>query len=66
LLSQQRPLLRDYLGAPRYEEPDYVLELKALEPPPAWLEELLARSGAARSTLSKFIIASEAVHGRPA
>jgi SPX domain protein involved in polyphosphate accumulation len=66
LWSQQRPLSRDYLGTPRLEEVACVLELKALEPPPpAWLDELLARSGAARSTLSKFVIASEAVHGPP-
>ena len=65
LLSQKRPLLRDYLGAPRYEESDYILELKALEQPPEWLDQLLAQCGAARSTLSKFVIASEAVHGKP-
>ena len=64
LWQQARPLLREYLGTARYEEPNCVLEVKATDELPAWLQELVAKSGAARLPYSKFVTASEAVHGK--
>jgi hypothetical protein len=63
LWAEARPLLREYLGPPRYQEPACVLEVKATQEQPAWLHELLARNAAERVAYSKFVTASEAVHG---
>jgi SPX domain protein involved in polyphosphate accumulation len=64
LWQQTRPLLRDYLGPARYEEPVCVLEVKSTEQLPEWLNVLLADSQAERVPYSKFVTASEAVHGK--
>jgi SPX domain protein involved in polyphosphate accumulation len=63
LWQKARPLLRDYLGPPRHEEPGCVLEVKATQQLPAWLQELMASSSVERVPYSKFVTASEAVHG---
>ena len=66
LLEHARPLLREQLGASRYDEPAIVLEVKLTEALPAWLEELLSHTRAERSTFSKFVTATEAVYGATA
>jgi hypothetical protein len=58
-----RPLLRDYFGEPAYEEAAIVLEIKLVGELPSWLAELMSRTRAERFAYSKFITASEAVHG---
>jgi SPX domain protein involved in polyphosphate accumulation len=63
LWQQARPLLREYLGPARYEEPACVLEVKATQQLPQWLHDLMAGSHAERVPYSKFVTASEAVHG---
>jgi SPX domain protein involved in polyphosphate accumulation len=61
--QQPHSLHRDQLGLPAYEENACVVELKSKEPAPDWLAALLSDSGAQLVTFSKFLTASEAVHG---
>ncbi|MET0384523.1 MAG: polyphosphate polymerase domain-containing protein [Polyangiales bacterium] len=63
LLVQPRPLLREYLGGARYEEPSVVLEIKLTGAMPSWLKELMDLTKAERFSFSKFVTASEAVYG---
>jgi hypothetical protein len=63
LLAEPRALLREMLGTPAYEERAIVLEVKVKEELPDWLQDLLQRARAERTTYSKFMAASEAVHG---
>jgi hypothetical protein len=62
LLARPRPLLREYLGSPSYEEGAIVLEVKLTGAPPAWLEALIASARAERFAYSKFVTATEAVY----
>jgi SPX domain protein involved in polyphosphate accumulation len=66
LLDHHRPLLRDHLGPPRYEEPAVVLEIKLTGAMPEWLEALMEATHAERFSFSKFVTASEAVYGADA
>lgn len=63
LFDKAQPLLRENLGTPRYEEPSIVLEVKHTTALPPWLDELMLASQAQRFAYSKFLTASEAVHG---
>lgn len=62
LLLQPKPLLREYLGRARYEEPAFILEVKLTGELPDWLEELMQSAQAQRFAFSKFVTASEAVY----
>jgi SPX domain protein involved in polyphosphate accumulation len=66
LLERARPLLREQLGASRYDESAVVLEVKVTEALPVWLEDLLSDTRAERWTFSKFVTATEAVYGAAA
>jgi hypothetical protein len=64
LWSTGKPLVREVLGAPAYEEPSYIVEVKARGELPSWLSELLAKVGAQPHVFSKFLTASETVYGQ--
>jgi hypothetical protein len=63
LWTSNKPLVREALGTPAYEEPCYILEVKARGELPAWLAEMVLELGAEEHTFSKFVTASEAVYG---
>jgi SPX domain protein involved in polyphosphate accumulation len=63
LFATPQPLLRENLGPAKYEESSIVVEVKHTEQLPSWLEELMLASQAERFAYSKFMTASEAVHG---
>jgi len=63
LWTRTRALLRETLGEPRASFGDCVVEVKMRGQPPAWLAEVLTRSGARQERYSKFLSASRAVHG---
>jgi hypothetical protein len=63
LWTRARALLRETLGEPRASFADCVVEVKMRGQPPAWLPEVLTRSGARQERYSKFLSASRAVHG---
>jgi hypothetical protein len=63
LWTSARALSRERLGAPRAHCAGAIVEVKQRESEPAWLREALTRSGAQPVALSKFTMASEAVHG---
>jgi SPX domain protein involved in polyphosphate accumulation len=63
LLLQPKPLLREYLGRPRYEEPAFILEVKLTGELPGWLEQLMKTAHAQQFAFSKFVTASESVYG---
>jgi hypothetical protein len=63
LWTRRRALVRDTLGPPRLVQPDAVVEVKTLGPPPPWISELLATAGARPAPSGKFALASEAVRG---
>jgi VTC domain len=65
LWHKEKPLVREALGAPVHEQTGYILEVKARGEVPAWLADLLEQTGAEQHSLSKFVTASEAVHGAP-
>jgi hypothetical protein len=65
LWERQHPLVRESLGASVGRLDTAVVELKSRGEPPAWLRELLDRSGARQVRFSKFEAASQAVHGLP-
>lgn len=57
------PLARSALGAAVGGEPRAVVEIKRLGSPPSWLEQTLLEMGAAATSFSKFVAASEALRG---
>jgi hypothetical protein len=63
LWSSSKPLVREVLGAPAYEERCYILEVKVRAELPSWLSDLLEQAGAAENAFSKFVTASEKVYG---
>ena len=63
LFRRPRPLSRSELGKPVGVEKRAVVEVKRRAALPGWLEQSLAESSAAVG-FSKFVAASEAVHGR--
>jgi len=63
LWSSNKPLVREALGAPAYEEPTYIVEVKARGELPNWLSDLLVQVGAQPHVFSKFLTASETVYG---
>jgi hypothetical protein len=63
LWASSKPLVREALGTPAYEEPCYILEVKARGELPLWLSDLLAGVGAEQPMFSKFLTASETVYG---
>jgi SPX domain protein involved in polyphosphate accumulation len=62
LLLQPKPLLREYLGRPRYEEPAFILEVKLTGDMPGWLDQLMKTAHAEQFAFSKFVTASESVY----
>lgn len=62
LLLQPKPLLREYLGRPRYEEPAFILEIKLTGDMPGWLDQLMKTAHAQQFAFSKFVTASESVY----
>jgi SPX domain protein involved in polyphosphate accumulation len=63
LLTQAKPLLREYLGRACYEEPAFILEVKLTGEMPDWLTALMQTARAQQFAFSKFVTASEAVYG---
>lgn len=63
LFRRTRPLSRSELGAPAGVEPRAVVEVKRRSALPAWLEQALGDAGAGQISYSKFVAASEAIHG---
>lgn len=63
LFRRTRPLSRSELGKPCGVEPRAVVEVKRLAPLPAWLGQALAEAGGGAANFSKFVAASEAIHG---
>jgi hypothetical protein len=61
LFSDAAPMVRERLGAPRYEDTQCVIEIKTRGEQPAWLDAALAESGAQASSFSKFALASRAM-----
>jgi VTC domain len=64
LWQTNHALVRETLGNSVYEEPGYIMEIKALGELPEWLSDLLEETGAQQHGFSKFVTASEHVHGR--
>lgn len=58
-----KPLVREALGQPAYEESDYILEIKTRGVTPDWVSDLLEQSGAVEHVFSKFVTASEKLFG---
>lgn len=63
LFRRARPLSRSELGRPAGSEQRAVVELKRLAPLPSWLGRALDDAGGGAVGFSKFVAASEAVHG---
>lgn len=63
LWTLRGPLSRANLGAPCAALSSCLLEIKLIGAPPAWLTDALAQAQAKRERFSKFVLASEAVHG---
>ena len=63
LFRRARPLSRSELGRAAGGEKRAVVELKRLAPLPDWLAQALGEAGGGAVTFSKFVAASEAVHG---
>lgn len=63
LFRRARPLSKSELGKPAGVEPCAVVEVKHRSPVPAWLEQALQRHAGSAVSFSKFVAASEAVHG---
>ena len=64
LFRRPRPLSKSELGQAAGAEPRAVVEVKRREPQPGWLAEALARACGGAVGFSKFVAASEAIHGR--
>lgn len=63
LWESTKPLVREALGTPVYEETAYILEIKARGELPDWVSGLIEQAGAAEHIFSKFVTASETVFG---
>jgi hypothetical protein len=63
LFRRARPLSRSELGRPAGAEQRAVVELKRLAPLPDWLGRALDDASGGAVSFSKFVAASEAVHG---
>lgn len=63
LWSTSKPLVREAIGTPAFEESCYILEVKVRSELPSWLADLLEQAGAAEHVFSKFVTASEKVYG---
>lgn len=63
LFRRARPLSKSELGKPAGVEPCAVVEVKHRCPVPAWLEQALQQRAGSAVTFSKFVAASEAIHG---
>ncbi len=63
LFRRARPLSKGELGRPAGVEPRAVVEVKRLLPMPSWLEQTLADVAGDAVGFSKFVAASEALHG---
>ena len=63
LFRRARPLSKTELGKPAGLEPRAVVEVKRLSPMPSWLEHSLADAAGRAVNFSKFVAASEALHG---
>jgi hypothetical protein len=64
LFRRTRPLSRTELGVPAGIEKRAVVEVKRRSALPAWLEQALSDAGSGPQSFSKFVAASEAIHGR--
>ena len=63
LFRRPRPLSKAELGKPAGVEPRAVVEVKRRAFMPIWLEQALAAANGSSVSYSKFVAASEAVHG---
>jgi hypothetical protein len=63
LFRRARPLSKAELGKPAGVEPRAVVEVKRRAFMPIWLEQALAAASSSAISYSKFVAASEAVHG---
>jgi hypothetical protein len=63
LFRRTRPLSRSELGKPCAVEPRAVVEVKRRAALPGWLSQALEDAGSATTSFSKFVAASEAIHG---
>ncbi len=63
LFRRARPLSKSELGKPAGVEPRAVVEVKRLAAMPSWLEQALSDSAGSAVSFSKFVAASEALHG---
>jgi hypothetical protein len=63
LWNRNEPLVREALGSAVYDEPGYIVEVKARAEIPEWLSDMLTAAGAEQHEFSKFVTASEAVYG---
>ena len=63
LFRRPRPLSKAELGKPAGVEPRAVVEVKRRAFMPIWLEQALAAASGSSVSYSKFVAASEAVHG---
>lgn len=59
------PLVRGNLGAPCAAPFGCLLEIKLRDETPAWLARALEQAHAKSEHISKFLLASEAIHGKP-
>jgi hypothetical protein len=64
LFRRTRPLSKSELGKPAGVEQRAVVEVKRRSSLPGWLSQALAEAGGGAASFSKFVAASEAVHGR--
>lgn len=64
LWTRRGPLTRESLGPPCAAAPTCLLEVKLREATPVWLARALEQAQAKRERFSKFVLASESVHGR--
>jgi hypothetical protein len=63
LFRRARPLSKSELGKPASVEPRAVVEVKRLASMPSWLEQTLGDAAGSAVSFSKFVAASEALHG---
>lgn len=64
LFRRTCPLSKSELGKPAGVEPRAVIEVKRRTALPGWLTQSLAEAGSATAGFSKFVAASEAIHGK--
>lgn len=65
LFQTERALLRGSFGKPVGSAPLCLVEVKRRSEVPGWLSSALDECGAREESFSKFMLASEAVHGSP-